>query len=191
MSPRWTVTPRSEGDREAPATLRLIGQSAAGASFSGVSGLAKRSASLPEQRCRRSGRNRHPGECRTATRRSADKRGCVQRNFYTAKGSGLQRRRCSAARRPRPSPRDIGLVASMNLAWLPVRRKPRVALLATGDELVMPGEAIDMTGSSAPRNSPSPHLSGASAPSRLRSVLPGTTRTRSGRCCNGRAAPTC
>ena len=57
----------------------------------------------------------------------------------------------------RLSPRDIGLVASMNLAWLPVRRKPRVALLATGDELA-PGEAIDMTGSSAP-GSLSPHLS--------------------------------
>ena len=37
---------RSEDAREVPATLRLIGQSAAGASFSGVSGPAKRSASL-------------------------------------------------------------------------------------------------------------------------------------------------
>jgi molybdopterin molybdotransferase len=42
----------------------------------------------------------------------------------------------------RLSPCDIGLAAAMNLAWLPVRRKPRVALLATGNELVMPGEAI-------------------------------------------------
>jgi len=38
--------------------------------------------------------------------------------------------------------RDIGLAASMNLPWLAVRRKPRIALLATGDEIVMPGDPI-------------------------------------------------
>jgi molybdopterin molybdotransferase len=35
--------------------------------------------------------------------------------------------------------RDLSLAASMNYPELPVRRQPRVALLATGDELVMPG----------------------------------------------------
>ncbi|MSO70781.1 MAG: molybdopterin molybdenumtransferase MoeA [Alphaproteobacteria bacterium] len=35
----------------------------------------------------------------------------------------------------------IGLAAAMNLADLPVRRQPRVAILSTGDELVMPGES--------------------------------------------------
>jgi molybdopterin molybdotransferase len=35
--------------------------------------------------------------------------------------------------------RDLSLAASMNHPELPVRRKPKVALLATGDELVMPG----------------------------------------------------
>lgn len=38
--------------------------------------------------------------------------------------------------------RDIALAASMNCPWLRVYRKPRVAVLATGDELVMPGEPI-------------------------------------------------
>ncbi len=38
--------------------------------------------------------------------------------------------------------RDIGLAASMNVPWLKVRRKPRIALLATGDEVVMPGDPI-------------------------------------------------
>ncbi len=36
--------------------------------------------------------------------------------------------------------RDIGLAAAMNVPWLRVRRQPRVALLATGDEIVLPGE---------------------------------------------------
>ena len=39
----------------------------------------------------------------------------------------------------RLSTRDIGLAAAMNLSQLPVRKKPVVALLATGDELVEPG----------------------------------------------------
>src|SRR5215218_6235430 len=36
--------------------------------------------------------------------------------------------------------RDVALAAAMNLPWLAVHRKPRVAILSTGDELVMPGE---------------------------------------------------
>jgi molybdopterin molybdotransferase len=35
--------------------------------------------------------------------------------------------------------RDLSLAAGMNYAELPVRRRPKVAILATGDELVMPG----------------------------------------------------
>ena len=42
----------------------------------------------------------------------------------------------------RLGPRDIGLAAAMNHPWLPVTRKPRVALLATGDEVVRPGDPI-------------------------------------------------
>ena len=38
--------------------------------------------------------------------------------------------------------RDVGLAAAMNVPWLSVRRRPRVAILATGDELVMPGEPL-------------------------------------------------
>lgn len=38
--------------------------------------------------------------------------------------------------------RDIGLAAGMNVPWLKVRRKPRIALLATGDEIVMPGDPV-------------------------------------------------
>ena len=36
-------------------------------------------------------------------------------------------------------PADIALLAAMNVAEVPVRRRPEVALIATGDELVMPG----------------------------------------------------
>jgi molybdopterin molybdotransferase len=39
-------------------------------------------------------------------------------------------------------PRRIGLAAAAGHAWLPVRRRPRVAILATGDELIWPGEPV-------------------------------------------------
>lgn len=39
--------------------------------------------------------------------------------------------------------RDIGLAAAANAAELPVHRRPRVMLIATGDELVLPGSTPD------------------------------------------------
>jgi molybdopterin molybdotransferase len=45
--------------------------------------------------------------------------------------------RVPAPRRLRPA--DLSLVAAMNAARVTVRRKPVVALLPTGDELIMPG----------------------------------------------------
>ncbi len=38
--------------------------------------------------------------------------------------------------------RDIGLAAAMNRPWLLVRRQPRIAILPTGDEVVMPGDPV-------------------------------------------------
>jgi len=38
--------------------------------------------------------------------------------------------------------RDIGLAAAGNHAWLAVHRRPRVAILATGDEISLPGAPI-------------------------------------------------
>ncbi|MEB8388353.1 molybdopterin molybdotransferase MoeA [Rhodobacteraceae bacterium KMM 6894] len=38
------------------------------------------------------------------------------------------------------TPRDVALLASMNIAEVQVTRRPVVAIIATGDELVMPGE---------------------------------------------------
>lgn len=40
----------------------------------------------------------------------------------------------------RLSAQDVALLAAMNIAEVPVTRQPRVALISTGDELVMPGD---------------------------------------------------
>lgn len=37
------------------------------------------------------------------------------------------------------SARDVGLAAAAGATWVRVRRKPRIAVLSTGDEIVMPG----------------------------------------------------
>jgi molybdopterin molybdotransferase len=42
--------------------------------------------------------------------------------------------------------RDVGLAASANHPWLTVHRRPRIGLLATGDEIALPGEAIPVGG---------------------------------------------
>jgi molybdopterin molybdotransferase len=38
--------------------------------------------------------------------------------------------------------RDIGFAAAMNHPWLKVIRKPRVAIISTGDEVVLPGDPL-------------------------------------------------
>lgn len=38
--------------------------------------------------------------------------------------------------------RDLGLAAAMNRPWLFVHRRPRIGILSTGDEIVMPGDPI-------------------------------------------------
>lgn len=56
---------------------------------------------------------------------------------------GLDFRRGEALLTPprRLNPRDVGLAAAMGHAKLTVRRRPTVAILSTGDELVPPGQA--------------------------------------------------
>jgi molybdopterin molybdotransferase len=42
--------------------------------------------------------------------------------------------------------RDVGLAAAANHPWLAVHRRPRVAILSTGDEISLPGEPIGAGG---------------------------------------------
>lgn len=48
--------------------------------------------------------------------------------------------------------RDVGLIAAANVPWIMVRRRPRVAILATGDEIRSPGDPLgpaDVVGSNS------------------------------------------
>ncbi len=42
--------------------------------------------------------------------------------------------------------RDVGLAAAANHAWLTVHRRPRIGILATGDEIALPGDPIPAGG---------------------------------------------
>jgi len=128
---------------EAPATLRRIGESAAGAGFAGAVGPGETvriftGAPLPE---------------------GADAV-VMQENTETEGDSVTMLESAPAGRFVRPAgldfdkdqlllragmvltARDVGLAAAMNVPWLKVRRRPRIAHMATGNEVVMPGEPL-------------------------------------------------
>lgn len=125
------------------ATLRRVGESAAGHGFAGRidAGEAVRiftGAPLPE------------GADAVVMQEDADAAGdTVTIHVSVEPGrfirpAGLDFREGDVGLRAgrRLGPREIGLAAAMNRPWLAVRRRPRVALIATGDEVVRPGDPV-------------------------------------------------
>ncbi|MEE2760491.1 MAG: gephyrin-like molybdotransferase Glp [Pseudomonadota bacterium] len=129
---------------EVPATLRLIGESAAGGGFDGTleAGQTVRiftGAPLPN---------------------GADAV-VIQENTVTDGDKIIMKEVSPAGRYVRPAgldfsvgdvlikagkrlnSRDVALIAGMNVPWVTVTRRPRVAILSTGNELVLPGEPLD------------------------------------------------
>jgi molybdopterin molybdotransferase len=60
--------------------------------------------------------------------------------YIRAQGLDFKAGEIGLKRGRRLTARDIGFAAAMNWPWLGVRRRPRIAILSTGDEIVMPGE---------------------------------------------------
>ena len=128
------------GDIHPGAQLRIIGESAAGHGFSGSirSGEAARiftGAPLPAGADRVVMQEDVRAEGSALTVGPAPEPG----PFVMRRGSDFAEGDRLAAPR-RLTPADLTLLASMNLAEVRVARRPVVAILATGDELVMPGE---------------------------------------------------
>ena len=134
---------RAEDVARTPAELRIVAEIAAGAAWTGEVGQGEAAriftgAPVPDgadaiviqEDCERSGD--------LVSVREAAKAGAFVRpaGLDFAEGDVLLR----AGRRL--NSRDIGLAAAMNRPWLPVARRPRVALLATGDEIALPGEPL-------------------------------------------------
>ncbi|MFO1059609.1 MAG: gephyrin-like molybdotransferase Glp [Dongiaceae bacterium] len=126
-----------------PARLRVVGQVAAGSGDPGTVGPGEAAriftgAALPA------------GADTIVIQEDADRAGdWVSVREATATGAYVRRAGLDFAagelglgRGRLLTARDIGLAAAMNWPWLRVTRRPRVAILATGDEVVMPGEPI-------------------------------------------------
>jgi molybdopterin molybdotransferase len=125
---------------QVPASLALIGEVAAGRPFSGTVGAGE-AARIFTGGVMPAGADTVVVQEHT---RAADGRVLVEKP--TAKGRNVRPRGLDFAegavllrRGQRLSARDLALAAAMNHPAVGVHRRPKVAVLATGDELVMPG----------------------------------------------------
>jgi molybdopterin molybdotransferase len=129
-------------DTTTPAALRVIGEAAAGRAFDGTVGPgeavriftgapapAGADAIAVQEDVRRE------GDRITLTAPVRPNDNLRRKGLDFDEGEAL----LSAGRRL--TPRDVALAAAANHVELPVRRQARVAILATGDELVVPGVA--------------------------------------------------
>jgi len=134
---------RSEDVSAVPCTLTQIGESQAGSGFDGVVGKGQTAriftgAPLPE------------GADAIVIQENVEAEGTSIRVLETAghgkfvRSAGLDFKSGDILLKKGSilTARAIGLLASMNVPWINVHRKPRVAIMSTGDELVMPGEPV-------------------------------------------------
>ena len=122
------------------ATFRVIGEAAAGRRFEGALGEGEAvriftGAPLPQ------------GADRVIIQEDVTREGeaiTLLQGHDTAayvRPAGADFRKGDRFEAPRRlSPSDVALLAAMNHATVPVHRRPEVAILSTGDELVQPGE---------------------------------------------------
>jgi molybdopterin molybdotransferase len=74
--------------------------------------------------------------------RIVDGGAAIQGKHIRTAGNDFARGQVGVLAGRRLTPSDIGLAAAMNWPWLTVTRKPRVAIISTGNELQQPGEAL-------------------------------------------------
>lgn len=134
---------RAEDVATVPATLTVIGDAPAGRAFAGTvdAGQAVRiftGGSLPD--------GADAIVIQEDTERAGDRvtvrEAVVAGRYVRPAGLDFKAGTVGVPAGKRLTPRDIGLAAAMNVPWLSVYRRPRVAILATGDEIVLPGDPL-------------------------------------------------
>lgn len=127
-----------------PATLDLIGEAPAGGAFDGTVGPGQAvriftGGPLPDGAdaivIQEDTERTDDGHVRVLEAATAGRHVRAAGIDFRAGEAPLRRGRALTAR-------DLALAAAMNRPWLRVARRPRVAVLATGDELAMPGEPL-------------------------------------------------
>jgi len=134
---------RGEDVANVPARLKVIGEVAAGRPFAGSVGAGEAARIF-------TGGVLPPGADTVVIQEVTEReRDSVTVNSATRLGRNVRREgldfRAGETLLPaghRLSSRSLALAAAMNHAAVPVHRRPKVALLATGDELVAPGSSL-------------------------------------------------
>ena len=123
-----------------PVDLKLVGEVAAGHPFEGTVGVGEAARIF-------TGGVLPPGADTIVIQENAERVGDTvviaassgKGKHVRVKGLDFQRGAALLAKGRRLTDRDLALAAAMNHPTVPVHRRPKVAVLATGDELVMPG----------------------------------------------------
>jgi molybdopterin molybdotransferase len=144
---------RASDIAEVPVELKVIGEAAAGHAFNGMLGEREAvriftGAPVPRGADAIVIQEDTEGRDQTVTVKVVASAG----QFVRKRGMDFKQGDILLKAGRRLGPREISLAAAMDQAELPVRRKPRVAILATGDELVPAGvaRASDQIVSSTP-----------------------------------------
>jgi len=134
---------RAEDVATVPASLRIIAEIPAGTGFGGTLGASEAAriftgAPLPD--------GADAIVIQEDTERDGDrvtvKEGAPKGRYVRRAGLDFTEGEVLLKAGQRLTPRHIGLAAAMNRPWLFVHRRPRVGILSTGDEIVMPGDPI-------------------------------------------------
>ena len=147
--PPWPVSAmdgyavRAADVARVPARLAIIGSVPAGQSFEGTVGPGQAvriftGAPVPD--------GADAIVIQEDTERDGDrvtvKEGAPAGRYVRRAGLDFSEGAVGLAKGRRLTARDVGLAAAMNRPWLLVYRRPRVAVLPTGDEVVMPGDPV-------------------------------------------------
>jgi molybdopterin molybdotransferase len=125
---------------QVPVDLKLVGEVAAGHPFQGTVGVGEAARIF-------TGGVLPPGADTIVIQENAARKGDTvmvatssgKGKHVRIKGLDFQRGALLLTKGRRLTDRDLALAAAMNHPTVPVHRRPKVAVLATGDELVMPG----------------------------------------------------
>ena len=134
---------RAEDVKTVPVTLKQIGESAAGSGFSGTVGAGETAriftgAPLPggADAIVIQENTETDGEAVTVLESAAVGK------FVRPAGLDFKKGQLLLEAGKLLTARDLGLAGAMNVPELDVRRRPRIAFLSTGDELVLPGDPV-------------------------------------------------
>lgn len=125
-----------------PAQLDIIGESAAGHPFSGQVGEGQTVRIFTGAAVPQGADHIVIQENVTASDGRAEIHDVNAESFIRQRGADFAERDVLLRAGKRLTARDLMLAAQMNYSELPVRRRPKIAILASGDELVPPGGTL-------------------------------------------------